>query len=276
MLPPVSDIEKVLTTLITENQSLQHTICEQKMEISRLNYRLGSKDREILKYKSEINSLREQLSQYEKPAKDSHNSSISPSQEAISSRELRRTASLRKPTGRKSGGQPGHAGATLEKTLHPDYVVKHAPDFCRQCGCPLPDELSEPLGTRQVIDLPEIKPLVTEHRIYGKQCSCGCYNRGTFPDQARAPVCYGPNIRAVTAYFHTVQCMPYERLAETFEDCFDVDLSQGTIKNILLSMQQASNGMYEQIRCRITKSPVVGADETGAHVEKKLHWIWGF
>jgi len=55
-----------------------------------------------------------------------------------------------------------------------------------------------------------------------------------------------------------------------------VELSQGTIDNILASMQQASDGMYEQIRCRITQSPVVGADETGANVVSKLQWIWGF
>ena len=276
MMFPVTDIKKVLTTLKAEKEALQHTISEQRMEISSMNYRLVSKDREIVKLKNEINSLREQLSQYEKPGKDSHNSSIPPSQEPIPSRELRRTASLRKPSGRKSGGQPGHTGSTLEQTPNPDKVVQHAPDFCRQCGRPLPDELSEPLGVRQVIDLPEIKPIVTEHRIYGKSCSCGCYNKGTFPEEAKAPVCYGTNIRAMIAYFHTVQCIPYQRLSETLQDCFHVELSQGTIKNILLSMQQASDQMYEQIRHRITKSPVVGADETGAHVEKKLHWIWGF
>jgi len=276
MLLPITDIIKVLTTLRSETESLQHTVSEQKMEISRLNYRLSSKDRDILKLKRENQALREQLSQYEKPTKNSHNSSIPPSQESIPSRELRRTVSLRKPSGRKSGGQPGHAGATLEQVPNPDRIARHAPDYCRQCGRPLPDELSELLGARQVIDLPEIKPTVTEHRIYGKPCSCGCYNRGTFPDEAKAPVCYGPNIRALISYFHTVQCIPYERLTEMFGDCFHVEFSQGTIKNILHSMQEASGGMYEQIRSRITQSPVVGADETGAHVQKKLHWIWGF
>jgi transposase len=276
MLPPVTDILKVLTTLNAEKETLQHIISEQRMEISRLNCRLGSKDREILKLKKENNLLLEQLSHYEKPTKDSHNSSISPSQEPIPGRELRRTVSLRKPSGRTSGGQPGHAGATLAQIPNPDRIVRHAPDYCRGCGRPLPDELSEPLGARQVTDLPEIQPVVTEHRIYGKQCSCGCYNRGTFPEEARSSACYGPNIRAMISYFHTVQCIPYERLSEVFRECFHVDFSQGTIKNILVSMQQASHGMYEQIRRRITQSPVVGADETGAHVEKKLHWIWGF
>src|SRR5215475_6432550 len=119
----------------------------------------------------------------------------------------------------------------------------------------MPDELSESLEARQVTDLPEIKPIVTEHRIYGKQCTCGCYNKGTFPEEARSPACYGPNIRALTAYFHTVQCIPYERLSEVFRECFHVELSQGTINNILHSMQKASDGMYEQICSRIPQYP---------------------
>ena len=273
---PVTDIMKVLSTFREETESLKHTISEQRMEISRLNHRLGSKEREILELKRKNNLLQDKLSQYEKPTKDSHNSSIPPSQEPIPSRALRRTFSLRKQSGLKSGGQPGHAGSTLEQTPTPDHIVRHAPDFCQQCGCSLPDELSESLAARQVFDLPEIKLVVSEHRIYGKQCSCGCYNKGTFPAEARSPVCYGPNIRALIAYLHTVQCIPYERLSEALRECFGVELSQGTINNILVSMQQASDAMYEEIRRRIVQSSVVGADETGANVESKLQWVWGF
>ena len=84
MLLPVTDIMKVLTRLKVEKDTMQHTISEQGMEISRLHYRPDSKNRAILRLKSEINSLRKQLSQYEEPTKDSHNSSIPPSQEPIS------------------------------------------------------------------------------------------------------------------------------------------------------------------------------------------------
>jgi transposase len=273
---PITDIINVLTTFYAENESLNHIISEQRVDISRLNYRLGSKDKEILNLKRELKLCQEELAKCKKPVKDSHNSNIAPSGDPIPSRALRRTVSLRKKSGLKSGGQPGHPGSTLEPVSTPDFIALHAPDFCRKCGRSLPDELSESLGKRQVIDLPEIKPLVTEHRIYGKQCTCGCYNKGTFPDEARSPVCYGPNIRALIAYLYTVQCIPYERLSETLRECFNVKLSQGTIDNVLISMQSASDEMYEQIRLRITQSPVVGADETGANVGSELQWIWGF
>jgi transposase/uncharacterized coiled-coil protein SlyX len=276
MLPPVTDIMNVLTTFRAKTESLEHTISEQRMEISRLNHRLGSRDREILELKRENRLLREKLLQYEKPTKDSHNSSIPPSKEPIGNSALRRTVSLRKKSGRRSGGQTGHQGHTLEKTPFPDRIIEYIPQYCRQCGHSLSDVSSASLGVRQVKDLPEIKPEVTEYRIYGKQCSCGCMNKETFPAEARSPVCYGPNIRALISYFHTVQCIPYERLEEVFQDCFQVRFSQGTVNNILMSMKRKSNGVYEEIKSRVRQSPVVGADETGANVGKNLEWIWGF
>ena len=274
---PVLDIQKVLATFKSETESLKHINSEQRIEISRLNHRLGSKDREILLLKRENKQLLEKLSQYEKPIKDSHNSSIPPTKEPIGSSALRRTVSLRKKSGLKSGGQPGHPGYTLNQTPNPDHVVEHVPQYCNQCGRSLSAEVSKYYGARQVTDLPdEIRALVTEHRIYGKQCSCGCMNRETFPSEASAPACYGPNIRAMVSYFNTVQCIPYERLDEALDECFHVSLSQGTIKNILKSMKKASDGMYGEIGSRVAQSPVVGADETGTNVNGKLEWIWGF
>jgi transposase/uncharacterized coiled-coil protein SlyX len=273
---PVTDIKQVLATFKAETESLKHTISEQRVEISRLNQRLGSKDREILELKRELNTVREKLSQYEKPTKDSHNSSIPPTKEPIGSSALRRTVSLREKSGRKSGGQPGHEGHTLEQTPFPDHIIDHLPQYCQQCGNSLSNVSSQYLGARQVKDLPEIKPIVTEHRIYGKQCSCGCINKEIFPAEARSSACYGSNIRAMISYFHTVQCIPYERLDEVFDECFHVAFSQGTVNNILISMKKASDEVYGEIRSRITQSPVVGADETGANVGSKLDWIWGF
>jgi len=274
---PVTDIMNVLATFKAETESLKHTISEQRMEISRLNHRAGSKDREILILKREVNALQEKLSRYEKPIKDSHNSGMAPSQDPIVSKALRRTVSLRKKSGLKSGGQPGHPGSTLEQTPNPDLTIEHVPQFCRQCGSSLSDIVSEPVGIRQVFDLPPvIKPIVTEHRIYGKQCSCGCMNRETFPAEARAPASYGTSIRAMISYLNTVQCIPFERLKEIFEECFHVPFSQGTVGNILKSMKRASDGVYGEIRSRITNSPVVGADETGTNVNGKQEWVWGF
>jgi transposase len=265
-----------LSTLQAEVDSLKSTVSEQRMEISGLYRRLDFKDKEILALKRENKTLGDKLSKYEKPEKDSHNSSVPPSQESISSRLLHRTSSLREKSSRPSGGQPGHEGSTLQSVLFADEVEEHIPHFCQCCGADLQEVPAEALGARQVIDLPAIKSVVREHRVYGKQCSCGCFNRGTFPKEARSRICYGNNIRALIAYLSTVQCLPYERLCETLRECFHVELSQGTVYNILSSIQQSSSGVYEQIRSKIEDSQVVGADETGMDVSGKLEWGWVF
>ena len=273
---PVNDIMHALSTLQSEMDSLKSTVSEQRIEISGLYRRLDLKDKEILELKRDNKTLREKLSKYEKPEKDSHNSSIPPSQESISSRLLRRTSSLREKSSRPSGGQPGHEGSTLQSVLVADEVEYHVPHFCQCCGTDLQEIPYKALGVRQVIDLPEIKPAVREHRVYGKQCSCGRFNKGTFPKEARSRICYGTNIRALIAYLHTVQCLPYERICETLRECFHVELSQGTVYNILTTIQQSSSGVYEQIRSKIEDSQVVGADETGMDVSGKLEWGWVF
>jgi len=273
---PIQDILSTLSSLGEEIVSLKQSISEQRMEISGLYRRLESKDREILELRHANSELRERLSRYEHPGKDSHNSNQPPSQENLASQAIRRTQSLREKSTRNSGGQPGHEGFTLQQVSVPDSTEHHIPEFCQHCGTSLSDVSSQLLGVRQIIDLPAINPVVSEHRIYGKQCQCGYFTKDVFPKEARSHVCYGPNIRSLISYLNVVQCIPYERICEVLRECFHVDLSQGTVNNVLASMQQSSNEMYEQIRSRITQSQVVGADETGAYVAGKLEWVWGF
>ena len=74
--------------------------------------------------------------------------------------------SLRVKTGKKSGGQPGHTGATLKQVKNPDVIKAHPLSNC-PCGCGS-DLSKEPLlsyENRQVFDLPPQKLIVTEHRV---------------------------------------------------------------------------------------------------------------
>lgn len=124
----------------------------------------------------ENDELRQRLSKYEKPDKDSTNSSIPPSQETIKSKVIRRTISLREKSDRLPGGQLGHTGTTRTKIDNPDIIDVHVSSFCFKCGVDLSSVESVLKYTTQEIDLPIIKPIVTEHRHYSRTCSCGSEN----------------------------------------------------------------------------------------------------
>ena len=82
---PVTGMKEILKALNQKVASLPNTVSERGAEISRLN-RLDSlhqKDMHAAKMKiaaleKENAELKERLSKYEKPEKDSHNSSIPP------------------------------------------------------------------------------------------------------------------------------------------------------------------------------------------------------
>ena len=207
-----------------------------------------------------------------KPEKNSRNSSVPPSQESIAARELRRTKSLRKPSGKPSGGQPGHKGSTLQSVSTPDRIIEHKPAYCKCCGRPL-----EGIGYRKIrkTQIMDIKFVIetSEHQYYEKVCECGSVNNCDAPN---CRIKYGDNIRAFVTYLNVVQCIPFKRIAELISDLSGQKISEGTLQNILKKNSAKADAAYEEIRRRIECAPVVGADETGAAVGKELHWNWIF
>jgi hypothetical protein len=120
--------------------------------------------------------------------KNSNNSSIPPSKDE---NRPRRTKSLRKPSGRKPGGQKGRKGSTLEMSAEPGVVIDHKPGTCAQCGLFFEAGQMELIGKRQVIDIPPIIPEYTEHRVYSARCSCGHVTKQAFPSGVNSPISYG-------------------------------------------------------------------------------------
>lgn len=162
--------------------------------------------------------------------KNSRNRSVPPSKDE--NRPLK-NQSLRTKFGKKTGGQPGHKGSTLEMVEDLDQIIYHKPSFCNCCGNDLANTPEELLLKRQVIDIPVIFPKYTEHRTFKKTCSCGHQNKSVFPKNIRTTISYDANIQATIAYMHTRQYLPFERISEFFNDVCNLPISQGTICNLL-------------------------------------------
>jgi transposase len=229
--------------------------------------------------KREIAELRAIVRQLEdtvallKGGSSSRTSSTAPSRDLCRSNSI----SLRTPSGRKSGGQPGHSGCTLQMVDTPDEIIDHLPVVCACCGQTLESISSASFTRRQVVDLPPVEPFHIEHRSHRKICPfCNFENRGIFPDRVQAPIQYGAHVEAMVGYLSVYQSLPYARITRLFRDFFRLNLSEGSIDRFLENLSNRAVSAYETIRERIQISEAVGADETGCRVNGKKHWfhVW--
>ena len=122
---------------------------------------------------------------------------------------------------RRAGKQPGAPGANLARR-EPDVTAEHKPVCCEACGADLAGAQVVGEQVRQVIDLPPVVPVVTDHIAYRLRCRCGAETIAEFPHEARAPVCFGPEVRALATYLLGRQHLPIERTAELLEDLLGV------------------------------------------------------
>src|SRR2546421_5650490 len=183
---------------------------------------------------AELQPLKEQLAQAnarikeleDRLAKDSRTSSKPPSSDGLA----RLPRSSRRPSGKRPGGQAGHAGHTLSLVEQPDEVVRHRPQVCSQCR----EDLSHVPGSvaerRQLLDLPEIRLLAHEHQIEAICCpTCHTRNLGSFPAAVSAPVQYGPNLQALPVYLHQGQLLPTARTCEALAAICGCHISEATL-----------------------------------------------
>ena len=75
---------------------------------------------------------------------------------------IRRTRSLRKPSGKKPGGQKGHDGHKLSCPSIPDEIIDEVPNYCIRCGESLSDSERVLDYVTQVISIPELKSVIKE------------------------------------------------------------------------------------------------------------------
>ena len=218
-----------------------------------------------------VNGLEERIRELEAGRNlSSRNSSKPPSSDGLCKPAPK---SQRKRSGRRVGGQRGHPGTTLQPVENPDHVVLHPVEACPGCGRSLRRTAAIDSERRQVIDLPPIRPEVTEHRAEIKASRCGEISNGTFPEGVSSPVQYGPRIKATAVYLSVYQLLPFQRAGELFRDLFSLSLSPGTLARVNECCYERLASAEDAVRQQLMGSPVVHFDESGLYSQGKRHWL---
>ena len=181
--------------------------------------------------------------------------------------------SLRRKSGRKPGGQPGHPGSTLALVADPNERKRHEPGLCTGCGVDLVDAPEVGMERRQVFDLPPMTVRVTEHQLIARRCGCGTTTCGTAPEGVSAPVQYGPRITAIILYLYVGQFLSKKRTALALAELFGTPVSDATVASVAARAADGLGEFLSQVGDRIAASAVAGFDETGLRVAGALHWV---
>ena len=224
-------------------------------DISRLTSE--EKDELICQLIARIAELEARLS------KDSHNSSKPPSSDGLA----KKTQSLRRPSGKKAGGQAGHPGHTLERTHEPDEILHCLLPDRGTCGATLSDCDAQIAERRQVFDVPVAHYHVVEHCTLPVRCTCGREHVSTFPPAGvTEAVQYGPNVRALAVHLRQGQLLPYGRAAQLIAELYRLEVSPATVLAWVDEARHLLQASVDQIAQTLVQAPVAHADESGLRV----------
>ena len=222
--------------------------------------------RQLAAAEARIATLEARLAELTGPAKTPDNSSKPPSQ----GQKPDRPAADQPP--RKS--RPG-----VGRALHPnpDRVVEARLTACPNCAAAFPEALQTAQQVYECIELPPIKPDVTQIRLYGGRCAC-CSVRVTAdaPAGLERGSPFGQSIAALVVYLHYAHAIGMERLATLMDELFSLSISEGAISNILARAREPLLVATVAIEKAVLASPVVCSDETSARVCGKNWWEWVF
>lgn len=188
-------------------------------------------------------------------------------------------APYEKPSGKrrgrkKPGRKPGHAGARRERPLRIDAREEHTLKTCPDCG----GELGEPTAsrTRVIEDIPEIKPIATEHTIHRYYCANCKKNIEPVAAEALPNSAIGNHVLALTAWLHYGLGQTISQIVEVLNAHLQLKVSAGGLVQMWNRLCEYLWEWVEEIKSEALRGAVLHADETGWRVDGRTEWLWCF
>ena len=219
-----------------------------------------------------IKQLTEKIAELEgRINQNSSNSSIPPSKDRPGNKP--KPISQRDPSGKKPGGQKGHAGSSLNILQEPSEIVEHHPVECANCAnaglCNAQRIVS---NTRYEIDI-IVETTTKAHQTMQVECpNTGTKLLGHFPEHIRSSIQYGISLAALATTLNTEGAVSINRTHEILGSVFNIPVSTGTIANMVTNCAQIVSPRVEEIKEVAKVEPQLNLDETGVNVGGENHW----
>jgi transposase len=215
-------------------------------------------EEQIKLLKGEIEELKELLN------RNSKNSSLPPSQDKPNKQ-------VSKPNKKPRLWRKGYFRKRIpEKDL--SLIQELKPEICDRCQTSnfIQYKLKE---IRQTVEIPSIKPFVTEYRAFSCRCGdCGKELKARFPAEARKV--YGPRMRAICTLLASKFRVSKRYIKELFRGLFGIDVCIGSISNFEEEASLILQPGWEQAKQALQKSKTVYADETHWKSKGQRQWLW--
>lgn len=219
MIDPRDQRIAKLEALVAQQQAV---IAQQQAVIAQQQVVIAQQHATIARLETRVADLEARLGQ------NSSNSGKPPSSDAPADRDARRRAA---PSGKQRGGQPGHKGH--KRALFPPEQVTsshdHFPSNCTGCGYRLRKKPSADPLLHQVVDMPLVKPDVTEHRLHATVCDhCATVTRAALPDDVPRSMC-GPRLLAFICLLTGAYHLSRRQAVTLLDDVLGIRISLGAL-----------------------------------------------
>jgi transposase len=168
-------------------------------------------------------------------------------------------------------------GYGRKQSEEPDEEVYHAYSKCPECDVNISGMAVA--YTREVIDIPIIKPKIIWHWILKRRC-WKCRKVWTpkvdFKNITLGKARFGHNAMSLISTLKERFRMPIEEIQSFLLTWCNLKISTGGIISILNRVADKGEPGYKQLKKELKKSKVVHADETGWREKGQNGYIWGF
>jgi transposase len=225
----------------------------------------------VQQHERRVQALQQQVAQLtERLNQNSTNSSRPPSSDPPHVKHRPPTPA----TGRKRGGQPGHA--RQQRPLVPPEQVKQSiplkPSACRKCGQALSGEDPAP-RRHQVAEIPPVRAEVTEYRLHRLTCpDCGTRTCASLPAGVSSGA-FGPRLQALLAVLAGAYRLGKRPIRQLAHDLFGLSISTGMVAKLERSTAEALQQPMAELGDYI-RTQHANVDETSWREAMHKAWLW--